>query len=125
MADYTDDIKGAYADIAEAGGVITFKQPPADSVPADPEAPWEGSSVDPEDFPHVAVLLPLAAQPMNAQSNHRVLIPAFNLPFEIQLDQRFVDDAGRDFSITAVSMLAPDPSQVILFDCECALWPAT
>lgn len=125
MADYTPQIQKAFATIANKGGVVTFKQPPTDSVPADPEAPWEGNSVDPEDFPHVAVLLPLAAQPMNAASNHRVLIPAYNLPFEIQLDQRFVDDSGRNFSITAVTMLAPDPAQVILFDCECALWPAT
>lgn len=125
MADYSDTAQGAFDSIKAAGGVITFKRPPTDSVPADPDAPWEGNADDPLDFAHVAVLLPLGAVRNNAESNHRVLIPALGLPFEIQMQQEFTDAKGIVYSITAVSTLAPDPAQIILFDCECAKWPAT
>lgn len=122
--DYSDTIQGAYDSIAEDGGTITFKQPPTNTTPADPDAPWEGNAADPADFLHIAVLLPLGPQKQNAESNHRVLIPAYKLPFEVQMNQEFADDSNRTYAITAVTIIAPDPSQVILFDCECALWPA-
>lgn len=123
MADYSDKIKSAYDKIAAKGGTIVFEQPPTNTEPADPEAPWEGNSEDPQPFPHVGVLLPLGAQPMNAESNQRILIPAFDLPFTPTLETRFTDSNGTVYGLTAISRLAPDPVQIIMFDCECAIWP--
>lgn len=124
MADYSRQINNALALIAAKGGVIVFDRAPEDSIPADPEAPWEGNSEPGEPHNHVGVLLPLAAdERTTAESNHRVLIPAKGLPFEIFKDMEFTDAVGRKFAITAVTELAPDPAQVILYDCECALWP--
>ena len=125
MTDYSDAIKSAYDGIAEKGGVITFLRPPANTVPADPTLPWEGNDSDPEPFEHVGVLLPLGAQPLNAESNHRILIPAYRLPFTPQMQQAFTDDKGGTYSLTSITRLAPDPAQVIMFDCECAAWPGT
>jgi hypothetical protein len=123
MADYSEQQQSAYDNIAEAGGTIVFKRPPTNTAPADPDAPWEGNAEDPEDFTHVGVLLPLSDKQQNPISNHRILIPAKGLPFEIQMEQQFTDSAERTYAITAISLLAPDPTQLILFDCECALWP--
>lgn len=125
MASYRDAMQSAYDSIADKGGTITFQQPPTDTTPADPDAPWEGNDAEPQDFAHVGVLLPLGAQRLNADSNHRILIPALGLPFTPQMQQAFTDDKGGKYSITAITRLAPDPSQVILFDCECAVWPGT
>jgi hypothetical protein len=125
MADYSEQMQSAYESIADKGGAIIFKQPAQDTTPADPDAPWEGNAEDPADFTHVAVLLPLSAQPQNAESNHRILIPALKLPFTPQMGQAFEDDKGTTYSLTAITRLAPDPAQVILFDCECAVWPGT
>lgn len=123
MADYSDKLQSAYDKIAAKGGKITFKQIIADSEPADPDAPWEGNDTDPADVDHVAVLLPLGPQVQNAESNQRVLIPAKGLPFTPTMEQRFTDANGVVYSLTAISRLAPDPAQVIMFDCECAVWP--
>ncbi len=123
MADYSAQLKGAYDKIAAKGGTIVFETPPTDTAPADPDAPWEGNSEDPQPFNHVAVLLPLGAQKNNAESNQRVLIPAFDLPFTPTMDMRFTDSNGVAYSLTAITRLAPDPAQVIMFDCECAVWP--
>lgn len=126
MADYRDAMQSAYDSIADKGGTITFQQPPTNTAPADPDAPWEGNAENPTDFDHVGVLLPLAADKRtSAESNHRILIPALKLPFTPQVQQAFTDDKGQMYSITAISRLAPDPSQVIMFDCECAVWAAT
>lgn len=123
--DYTDKINGAYDKIAAKGGVITFKQYPTEGEPADPAAPWEGNADDPTDFDHVGVLLPLGQQVLNAESNHRILIPAKGLPFVPTMEQRFTDATGTVYSIKAITRLAPDPTQIIMFDCECAVWPGT
>jgi hypothetical protein len=123
--DYSDKIQGAYDKIAAKGGVITFKQPPTNTEPADPDAPWEGNADDPADFNHVGALLPLGPQVLNAESNHRILIPAKGLPFVPTMEQRFTDANGVVYAIKAITRLAPDPTQIILFDCECAIWPAT
>lgn len=123
MADYSEQRKSAYDAIADKGGTIVFETPPTNTVPADPDAPWEGNSEDPQPFPHVGVLLPLPAQPLNAESSQRILIPAFDLPFIPTIETRFTDTAGTVYGITAISRLAPDPAQIIMFDCECAVWP--
>lgn len=126
MADYSRQRDNAYDSIARKGGKITFTQSPATDTPADPDAPWEGNDDAGAPFDHVAVLLPLDANKRsNIESNHRVLIPAKGLPFEVRAGTEFTDGAGRLFAITAVGELAPDPAQLILYDCECALWPMT
>lgn len=124
MADYTRQRDNAYASIARKGAKITFDKPPTDDAPADPEAPWEGNDTPGEPFEHIAVILPLAVDKRTVeQSNHRALIPAKGLPFELRVDVEFKDAIGRLFSITALGELAPDPTQLILYDVECALWP--
>ena len=126
MADYSDKIDKAYASIKAKGGTIVFEEPPTDTEPADPTYPWEGNDEAPTPFDHVALLLPLDKGPAKApESNQRVLIPAKFLPFTLKNGIEFIDTTGAKYSLTDVTVLAPDPAQMILFVCECTLWPAT
>lgn len=126
MADYSRQQQNAYDAVARKGGKIVFTKAPSSDVPADPEAPWEGNDDVGEPFEHVAILLPLDANKRTSvESNHRVIIPAKGLPFEVRTGLEFTDAVGRLFAITALGELAPDPAQLILYDCECALWPTT
>lgn len=128
MADYSEEQQSVFDDISAAGGVITFVRPPAEgtSQPSDPDAPWEGNDDDPENVDHVALILPLKAADKNdPDANHKALIPGKGLAFSVLRDQEFTDEAGNKYVVKFITRLAPNPLQIILYNCEVALWPAT
>lgn len=123
MAGYTGTQRDAFDTISEEGGAIEFMVYPGPDAPTNPDAPWEGSNVEREPFPHCALLVPISPNAPTGRDTfgEQALIPGYGLTFPITRGTQF-RTATTNYQIEDFSVLRPDGVTPVLYTCEVTSW---
>lgn len=128
--DWTPQIDSTYNALSAKGAAIRIFKNESGTANADENLPWEGSATKPPHFDTYGVFLPFGGDlAASIRPNvQKVLIPAKGMDFELTGDMTIQlitdDDTGTVYKLSYPSVLAPDPSQPIMYTVQAELWPS-
>ena len=119
MADYTQDIIDAQADIKEAGAQVIWRKIVRVD---DPDKPWNATEAPPQDFPVSMLFLtnglsnPLVSLMRNTDITDGApdAIMAGGLTFTPELTDMIINDT-EEFVVDSIGLLAPDGTPILYY----------
>lgn len=128
--EWTEQQDSAYNSIMDNGVAVRIFLNEKDNPSTNPNRPWEGSKAEPKTFDTYGVFLPFGGD-LTASSRPnvaKVLLPAKGMDFEPTGDMhmQIIQDDGKGikYKISFPTVLAPDPTQPIMYTVQAELWPS-